>query len=91
MQEAIALLDPMTNDPVNFVRQGALIASAMILIQQTEHTCPKVRFKLCLLHNMRTEQCSCISDMLVGVCSVTAGVFQVGTFFFIKMFKISLW
>ena len=44
LQEAIALLDPMTNDPVNFVRQGALIASAMILIQQTEHTCPKVRY-----------------------------------------------
>jgi len=43
LKEAIALLDPMTNDPVNFVRQGALIASAMILIQQTEHTCPKVK------------------------------------------------
>lgn len=41
-QEAIGLLDPMTNDPVNFVRQGALIASAMILVQQTEVTCPKV-------------------------------------------------
>jgi hypothetical protein len=45
LQEAIALLDPMTNDPVNFVRQGALIASAMILIQQTEHTCPKVKIR----------------------------------------------
>ncbi|XP_021940173.1 26S proteasome non-ATPase regulatory subunit 1-like [Zootermopsis nevadensis] len=43
LHEAIALLDPMTNDPVNFVRQGALIASAMIIIQQTEHTCPKVK------------------------------------------------
>ncbi|XP_039296978.1 26S proteasome non-ATPase regulatory subunit 1 isoform X2 [Nilaparvata lugens] len=43
LKEAIALLDPMTNDPVNFVRQGALIASAMILIQQTEQTCPKVK------------------------------------------------
>lgn len=31
-------------DPVNFVRQGALIASAMILIQQTDQTCPKVTF-----------------------------------------------
>ncbi|XP_063234338.1 26S proteasome non-ATPase regulatory subunit 1 [Bacillus rossius redtenbacheri] len=43
LKEAIGLLDPMTNDPVNFVRQGALIASAMILIQQTEHLCPKVK------------------------------------------------
>ena len=33
----------MTNDPVNYVRQGALIASALIMIQQTEITCPKVR------------------------------------------------
>lgn len=43
LKEAIALLDPMTNDPVNFVRQGALIASAMILIQQTESTCARVK------------------------------------------------
>lgn len=44
-REAIALLEPMLKfDPVNFVRQGALIASAMILIQQTEATCPKVTF-----------------------------------------------
>uniref|UniRef100_A0AAZ1X944 26S proteasome non-ATPase regulatory subunit 1 n=1 Tax=Oreochromis aureus TaxID=47969 RepID=A0AAZ1X944_OREAU len=40
--EAINLLEPMTNDPVNYVRQGALIASALIMIQQTEVTCPKV-------------------------------------------------
>ena len=43
LKEAIALLEPMTNDPVNFVRQGALIASAMVLIQQTELACPKVK------------------------------------------------
>lgn len=42
-QEAINLLEPMTNDPVNYVRQGALIASALIMIQQSEVTCPKVR------------------------------------------------
>lgn len=41
-QEAINLLEPMTNDPVNYVRQGALIASALIMIQQTEILCPKV-------------------------------------------------
>lgn len=42
-KEALALLEPMTNDPFNFVRQGALIASALILIQQTEAICPKVK------------------------------------------------
>ena len=76
-QEAIGLLEPMTNDPVNYVRQvkqnlshtrlaqnrksdfhcerdffsipfsfnffqGALIASSLVLIQQTELSCPKV-------------------------------------------------
>ena len=42
-KEAIALVEPMTNDPVNYVRQGALIASSLILIQHTEQTCPKVK------------------------------------------------
>lgn len=32
----------MTKDPVDFVRQGALISQAMILIQQTDATNPKV-------------------------------------------------
>lgn len=76
-QEAIGLLEPMTNDPVNYVRQvnfniasrlkgilnclafisssyvlknkdyslffqGALIASSLVLIQQTDLSCPKV-------------------------------------------------
>ena len=40
-KEALALIEPMTNDSVNYVRQGALIASALILIQHTETTSPK--------------------------------------------------
>lgn len=45
LREAIALLEPMVKfDPVNFVRQGALIASAMILIQHTDQTCAKNSF-----------------------------------------------
>merc|ERR1719195_1746826 len=42
-KKALALIEPMTNDSVNYVRQGALIASALILIQHTETTCPKVK------------------------------------------------
>ncbi|XP_074657663.1 26S proteasome non-ATPase regulatory subunit 1-like [Tubulanus polymorphus] len=42
LKDALALIEPMTNDPVNYVRQGALIASAMLLIQQNEITCSKV-------------------------------------------------
>jgi len=42
-KEALGLIEPMKNDPVNYVRQGALIASAMVLVQQTEVTCPKVK------------------------------------------------
>ncbi|KAL1935717.1 hypothetical protein VTP01DRAFT_4857 [Rhizomucor pusillus] len=40
--DALELLEPMTKDPVDFVRQGAFIAQAMILVQQTENTNSKV-------------------------------------------------
>ena len=43
-KEALALIEPMKNDLTNYVRQGALIASAMILVQHTEQTCAKVLF-----------------------------------------------
>merc|ERR1719486_801069 len=33
----------MTNDTVSYVRRAALIASALIMIQHTEATCPKVK------------------------------------------------
>jgi len=36
LHEAIKLLAPLTNDQVDFVRQGALIALAMVFIQITE-------------------------------------------------------
>ena len=43
LTEALSLLEPLTDDPVNYVRQGAFIAVAMILIEQTEALQPKVK------------------------------------------------
>jgi 26S proteasome regulatory subunit N2 len=43
LQSAISILEPLTNDPVNYVRQGALIATALVLIQQSEASSPKVK------------------------------------------------
>jgi len=42
IKDAIDLLEPLTTDVVDFVRQGALIALSMILIQQTKKQQPKV-------------------------------------------------
>jgi len=43
MKEALTILEPMLNDPVNYVRQGALLSTAMILVQQNEQMCPKLK------------------------------------------------
>jgi 26S proteasome regulatory subunit N2 len=42
LPEAIDLLEPMLKDSSDFVRQGVLISMSMILIQQNEHSSPKV-------------------------------------------------
>lgn len=42
LDEAIDLLEPMIKDPTDFVRQGALISMAMVLVQQTEQINSKV-------------------------------------------------
>lgn len=43
LKEAVDVLEPMMKDSVDFVRQGALISIAMILIQQNERTFPGVK------------------------------------------------
>jgi 26S proteasome regulatory subunit N2 len=55
-KEALGLIEPMKNDPTNYVRQGALIASALILVQQTEQTCPKVKDFRALYQKVITDK-----------------------------------
>ena len=54
-KEALTLLDPMVNDPVNYVRQSATMASAMILMQHTEHTSNGKSKKFRVLHQNMIE------------------------------------
>ncbi|KQJ95640.1 26S proteasome non-ATPase regulatory subunit 1 homolog A [Brachypodium distachyon] len=42
LSDAISLLEPLTSDVVDFVRQGALIAMAMVMIQTNESYDPRV-------------------------------------------------
>ncbi|EJD55629.1 26S proteasome regulatory complex, non-ATPase subcomplex, Rpn2/Psmd1 subunit [Auricularia subglabra TFB-10046 SS5] len=40
LQDAVEILEPMVKDPVDFVRQGALVALGMVLVQQSEASSP---------------------------------------------------
>lgn len=46
MKDAVSLLEPMLSDPVDFVRQGAVIAMALVLIQQPESRVAAFRKRL---------------------------------------------
>ena len=46
LKEAVALLEPMLTDPVDFVQQGALIATAMVMIEQSEQNLAPFRKRL---------------------------------------------
>lgn len=43
LKKAINVLQPMLKDPVDFVRQGSMIALAMICIEQNEKTVPQIK------------------------------------------------
>lgn len=42
LQSAIDVLEPMTKDPADFVRQAAMISLSLVMVQQTEKMNPKV-------------------------------------------------
>ncbi|KAF8898847.1 hypothetical protein BD779DRAFT_1666615 [Infundibulicybe gibba] len=55
LQDAVEILEPMTKDSVDFVRQGAFIALGMILVQQSEASSPS-------LASTRTLYAKVVSD-----------------------------
>lgn len=42
LQDAVEILEPLTKDGVDFVRQGAFIALGMVLVEQSEAVSPSV-------------------------------------------------
>lgn len=61
---ALALLEPMTADPVDFVRQGALLGTAFVLMQCSEARVPKVRtFREQLTTTMKDKHVSTLTKM----------------------------
>jgi len=52
LQDAIDILEPMTRDVVDFVRQGAFIALGMILVEQSEASTPALASTRSLYHKI---------------------------------------
>merc|ERR1719360_135408 len=70
-REAMAIIEPMCNDTVSYVRRAALIASALIMIQHTEVTCPKVK-------EFRTMYAKIIADKHEDVMVKLGAIFAQG-------------
>lgn len=76
LDEAIDLLEPMMKDSVDFVRQGALISLAMIMVQQNEAMNPKVatiRKTLTKIIGDRHEDAMCKFG-----CALALGIIDAG-------------
>lgn len=76
LDEAIDLLEPMLKDSTDFVRQGALISLAMVLVQQNEAMNPRVS-------SLRKSMMKMVGDrhedaMAKFGCAVALGIIDAG-------------
>ena len=55
-KDSLTLLEPMLKDAVDFVQQGALIASSLVLIEQPESRQKKLRDRINELHGSRAVE-----------------------------------
>ena len=76
----------MAKDPVDFVRQGAFIAQAMVLIQQTENTSPKVAGVRKLFEEVISDK---HEEQLAKFGAILAqGIIDAGKFFFFHLDRV---
>ena len=76
LDEAIDLLEPMMKDPTDFVRQGALMALAMIMIQQNDVMNPKVASVRATLKKTLTDRHE--DAMTKFGCALAIGILDAG-------------
>ena len=55
-QDAVEILEPMTKDGVDFVRQGAFIALGMVLVEQSEASSPSLASTRALYHKVVSDK-----------------------------------
>lgn len=75
MQDAVDLLHPLLTDTVDYVKQGALIATALVLMQQPES---KVHCLHCILCHTVCKWLSMKDDQLhhASCCNAATEVLQ---------------
>mmetsp|Transcript_32576 Transcript_32576/g.103783 ORF Transcript_32576/g.103783 Transcript_32576/m.103783 type:complete len:1598 (-) Transcript_32576:13-4806(-) len=73
LAEAVALLEPLATDAVDFVRQGALIAMAMVLVQQPEAKLASFRKQLDKLVGDKHEDTMCKMGAIMASGIIDAG------------------
>ena len=73
MKEAMNILQVLSKDAVDFVRQGALIATAMVLLQQPEAKVQGFRKKLDKIISDKHEDVMCKMGAIISVGLIDAG------------------
>jgi HEAT repeat protein len=74
LKEAVAMLEPLLADAVDYVRQGALIAMAMVLVQQTEARVDKFRKQLDKIIKDKHEDVMCKMGAIMAAGILDSGV-----------------
>ncbi|GLI59879.1 hypothetical protein VaNZ11_001794 [Volvox africanus] len=73
LKEAVALLEPMLSDPTDYVRQGALIAMALVLMQQPESRVASFRKRLDKFITEKHEEVMCKMGAIVAAGILDGG------------------
>ncbi|QDZ20143.1 regulatory subunit of 26S proteasome [Chloropicon primus] len=73
MKEAMNILQVLSKDAIDFVRQGALIATSMVLLQQPESKVSGFRKKLDKIVSDKHEDVMCKMGAIIAVGLIDAG------------------